>query len=119
MARTKGGVKTRRRHKRWLKAAKGYWGRRKNLYRQARHTVQRALRYAWRDRKARKREFRRLWITRIAAAARQQGTSYSRLMGGLLRSDVQLDRKVLADLAVYDTAVFEKLVAVSREAAAR
>ena len=117
MARTKGGVKTRRRHKRWLKAAKGYWGRRKNLYRQVRHTVQRALRYAWRDRRQRKREFRRLWVNRINAAARQQGTSYSKLIGGLAKAHVALDRKVLADIAVYDAAVFEKVVAISKSAA--
>jgi large subunit ribosomal protein L20 len=117
MPRTKGGAKTRRRHKRWQKLAKGYWGRRKSLYRQVRHTVQRALRYAWRDRRQRKREFRRLWIARIAAAAKQAGMSYSKLMGALSRAGVELDRKVLADLAVYEAAAFEKVVDLAKRAA--
>jgi large subunit ribosomal protein L20 len=117
MPRTKGGTKTRRRHKRWLKQAKGYWGRRKNLYRQARHTAQRAMRYAWRDRRQRKREFRRLWIVRIAAAARQHGLSYSRLIGSLQRANVALDRKTLADLAVYEAAAFERIVELAKKSA--
>lgn len=117
MPRTKGGVKTRRRHRRWLKLAKGYWGRRKNLYRQARHTAQRAMRYAWRDRRQRKREFRRLWVVRIAAAARQAGLSYSRLIGGLEKAQVQLDRKILADLALYEAAAFERIVELAKQPA--
>jgi large subunit ribosomal protein L20 len=96
--------------------AKGYWGRRKNLYRQVRHTVQRALRYAWRDRRQRKREFRRLWITRIAAAARMNGISYSRLIAGLKGAGVVLDRKILAELALHDAAVFERVVSLAKRA---
>jgi large subunit ribosomal protein L20 len=117
MPRAKGGFKTRRRHKKWLKAAKGYWGRRKNLFRQVRSTVQRALRYAWRDRRQRKREFRRLWIIRIAAAVKPSGLSYSRFIGALAKAGVALDRKVLADMAVYDTAAFEQLIALAKQAA--
>ena len=114
MPRTKGGVTTRRRHKKWLKAAKGYWGNRKSLIRQARSTVMRAYRYAWRDRRQRKRNFRALWIVRISAAAKQQGTSYSKLIHGLAKKNVALDRKILADLAVYDSAVFEQIVALAK-----
>ena len=114
MPRTKGGFTTRRRHKKWLKAAKGYWGRRKSLVRQARTTVQRAYRYAWRDRRQRKREFRRLWMIRIGAAAKMNGTSYSRFIHGLSKAGIEIDRKVLADLAVYDIAIFQKMVELSK-----
>jgi large subunit ribosomal protein L20 len=96
--------------------ARGYWGRRKNLYRQVRHTVQRALRYSWRDRRQRKRDFRRLWITRIAAAARMNGLSYSRLMAGLKGAGVALDRKILADLALHDAAAFERVASLAKRA---
>ena len=116
MPRTKGGVKTRRRHKKWLKLAKGFWGRRKNLFRQVKPTVRRAMRYAWRDRRQRKREFRRLWIIRIGAAAKQNGTSYSRLIAGLIRANVAIDRKVLAELAVYDGAIFAEIVGIAKNA---
>ncbi len=90
--------------------AKGYWGRRGTLYRNARHSVEKALQYAYRDRRQRKRQFRRLWITRINAAARQNGTSYSRFMGAYRRSDLTLNRKVLADLAVHDPKAFSEVV---------
>lgn len=116
MPRAKGGVKTRRRHKKWLKLAKGFWGRRKNLFRQVKHTVRRAMRYAWRDRRQRKRDFRRLWIVRIGAAAKQNGTSYSRFIAGLARANVALDRKVLAEMAVYDSGVFTEIVGIAKTA---
>ncbi len=90
--------------------AKGYWGRRKNVYTVAKNAVEKALTYQYRDRRARKRQFRRLWISRINAAARVNGMSYSRLMGGLRKADVQLNRKVLADLAMHDPTAFAAVV---------
>lgn len=90
--------------------AKGYWGRRKNVYTVAKNAVEKALTYQYRDRRARKRQFRRLWIARINAGARVNGTSYSRLMGGLRKADVQLNRKVLADLAMHDPNAFSAVV---------
>jgi len=99
--RVKKGFKARRRRNRVLKLAKGYRGRRKNCYRRANQAVERALNYSTRDRRRRKREFRSLWIVRINAAARQNGTSYSRLLGGLHKAGVLIDRKVLAELALH------------------
>ncbi len=99
--RVKKGFKARRRRNRVLKLAKGYRGRRKNCYRRANQAVERALDYSTRDRRRRKREFRSLWIVRINAAARQNGTSYSRLFGALHKAGVLLDRKALADLALF------------------
>ncbi len=90
--------------------AKGYWGRRGTIYTVAKHAVEKALQYQYRDRRARKRQFRRLWITRINAAARLNGTSYSRLIGDLKKSNIELNRKVLADLAMNDPAAFEQVV---------
>lgn len=90
--------------------AKGYWGRRKNVYTVAKNAVDKALQYQYRDRRARKRQFRRLWISRINAAARLNGTTYSRLMGSLRKSDVQLNRKVLAHLAMHDPKAFSAVV---------
>ncbi len=90
--------------------AKGYWGRRKNVYTVAKNAVEKALVYQYRDRRARKRQFRRLWIARINAGARLNGTTYSRLMGSLRKADVQLNRKVLADLAMQDPAAFTAVV---------
>lgn len=116
MARVKGGYVTRRRRNRVLKQAEGFWGKRKSSYRIAQDAVDRSLRYAYRDRRVRKREFRRLWVTRIGAAARVHGLSYSQLMGGLRKGGVVLDRKSLADLAVADTAAFGRLAAVAKEA---
>lgn len=110
MPRAKRGVKARRRRNKILKAAKGFMGARRRLYRQAAMTVRRAWRYAYRDRKVRKREFRALWIIRINAAARQCGVSYSKLMNWLKVANVDVDRKVLADLAVRDFATFNKVV---------
>src|SRR4030043_1962804 len=102
MPRVKGGPKTRARRKKVLKMAKGYVGGRSRLFRTAVDAVHRALAYSYRDRRARKRDFRRLWISRINAAARSQGISYSRLMDVLRKAHIELDRKVLADLAVKD-----------------
>lgn len=109
MPRVKRGVTARARHKRVIKAAKGYRGRRKNVFRVATQAVDRAGQFAYRDRRQRKRQFRALWIARINAAARETGLSYSRFMNGLKKSDIDLDRKVLADLAVHDRAAFGAL----------
>jgi len=114
MPRAKGGVVTRRRHKKILKLAKGYWGRKSKIFRPANQQVLKSLSYAYRDRRARKREFRRLWIVRINAAARQNGISYSRLMAGLKRAGVEVNRKMLADLAVNDAKAFSELVNVAK-----
>ena len=114
MPRTKGGPKTRRRHKKTMKAAKGYVGGRRKTYRQARETVERGLTYAYRDRKQRKREFRGLWITRINAAARRHGLSYSRLMTGLKAAGVTVDRKILAALALDDARAFAELAGLAK-----
>ena len=110
MPRSTNNVASRRRRKKILNQAKGYWGRRKNVYTVAKNAVEKAMQYQYRDRKVRKREFRKLWITRINAAARQNGTTYSRLMGALSKNDVQINRKVLADLAVNDPETFTAIV---------
>ena len=109
MPRVKRGTKGRQRHKKLLKLAKGNVGGRRKGYRQARSTVEKGLTYAYRDRKVRKREFRGLWIVRINAAARTHGVTYSRLMAGLKKAGIDLDRKVLADIAVRDPAGFGDL----------
>lgn len=111
MPRATNKVAAHRRRKRILKLAKGYWGRRGNVYTVAKNTVEKALQYQYRDRKQRKRQFRRLWIARINAAARLNGMSYSRLMGAIHKSEVVLNRKVLADLAVHDPHAFRQVVA--------
>ena len=116
MPRAKGGPKTRRRHKKTMKAAKGHVGGRRKTYRQARETVERGLTYAYRDRKQRKRDFRGLWIVRINAAARENSISYSRLMDGLKKAGNEINRKMLADLAVTDPAAFTHLVGVAKQA---
>ncbi|MDA8028271.1 MAG: 50S ribosomal protein L20 [Nitrospiraceae bacterium] len=110
MPRVKGGPQTRARRKKILDMAKGYWGGRSRLYRSARHTVEKGLTYAYRDRKAKKREFRRLWIQRINSACRPQGISYSRLMAGLRKLGIGLDRKILADLALNQPEAFSDLL---------
>jgi len=115
MARAGRSYDSRRRRKRVLKAAKGYYGGRRKLYTVAKHAVDKGLQYAFRDRRARKREFRRLWIIRINAAAREHGLSYSRFMNGLLRAGVELDRSVLADLAVREPAAFADLATLAKE----
>ncbi|MDX1532355.1 MAG: 50S ribosomal protein L20 [Rhodothermales bacterium] len=110
MPRARNTVASRRRRKKVLQLAKGYWGRRSNVYTVAKHSVEKALQYQYRDRRQRKRHFRRLWIARINAAARQNGTTYSRLIAGLRKADVPLNRKVLADLAIHDAEAFTKVV---------
>jgi large subunit ribosomal protein L20 len=99
-----------------LAQTKGFWGGRKNRYRQAARCLQKSWQYAYIGRKLRKRDFRRLWITRINAACRDHGTSYSKLMGALRTADVELDRKVLADMAVHDTATFRQLAELAASA---
>ncbi|MFQ5850858.1 MAG: 50S ribosomal protein L20 [Candidatus Binatia bacterium] len=114
MPRVKGGPKARRRRKKFLKLAKGYVGGRGRLYRAARETVERGLVFAYRDRRVRKREFRGLWITRINAAARLCGLSYSQFMKGLKGAGVELDRKILADLAVSDMPAFSQIAQLAK-----
>lgn len=109
MSRVKRGVNAKAKHKKVLDQAKGYYGRRKNCFRIARQAVTKAGQYAYRDRKQRKRQFRSLWIARINAAARECGLSYSRLINGLRKAGVEVDRKVLADIAVHDKAAFDAL----------
>lgn len=114
MPRVKRGVIARARHKKVLDAAKGYRGRRKNVYRIAKQAVMKAGQYAYRDRRQRKRQFRALWIARINAGARECGLTYSRFMNGLKKSAVEVDRKVLADLAVFDKPAFAKFVEMAK-----
>lgn len=114
MPRVKRGFKARRRRNRVLKLAKGYRGARSKLFRSATEAVDRALNYAFRDRRLRKRDFRALWITRINAAARENGLSYSRLIHGLKLSDIALDRKILAQLAVTEPASFGAVVEAAK-----
>ena len=110
MSRVKRGVTTHRRHRKIIKQAKGYYGRRKNTFRVANQAVEKAGQYAYRDRRTRKRNFRSLWIQRINAAAREHGLTYARLMCGLGRAGIEVDRKVLADLAVREPEAFKALV---------
>ncbi len=114
--RTKTGHIRRRRHKHVLKEARGYRGARHRTYHAARETLRRAMWYSRLGRRQKKRDFRQLWITRISAAARMRGISYSRLMGGLNKADVELNRKVLANLALTDESAFDRLVETAREA---
>jgi large subunit ribosomal protein L20 len=114
MPRVKRGVTAHRRHKKILKAAKGYYGARSRVFRVAKQAVIKAGQYAYRDRKQRKREFRALWIARINAAAREHGLSYSRLIGGLKRASIAIDRKVLADIAVRDKEAFAQLARLAQ-----
>jgi len=109
MPRVKRGVTARARHKKVLAQAKGYRGRRKNVYRVATQAVTKAGQYAYRDRRQRKRQFRALWIARINAGARECGLSYSRMINGLKKAAIEVDRKILADLAVYDKNAFSVL----------
>ena len=110
MSRTKRGVTSRARHKKVFKAVKGQWGRRKNTIRIARQAMEKAMQYAYRDRRAKKREFRSLWIQRINAGVRAEGLTYSRFINGLNKSKIKLDRKVLADLAYNNPEAFKSLV---------
>ena len=114
--RVKGGARTRRRHKKILRQTKGYWGTRRRLFRRANEAWLKAGWYAYRDRRNRRRDMRRLWITRINAAARGNGISYSRFMYGLRQAGVELNRKMLADMAVRDADTFAQLAQVARDA---
>ncbi len=116
MPRSTRAAARKKRKKKILRAARGYFGKRKNLYRTAKDAVEKGWEHAYRDRKKKKRVFRRLWITRINAAARQHGLTYSRLMHGLKKSGVQLNRKSLADLAVRSPAEFQSLARTARSA---
>lgn len=118
MPRVTRGFKARRRRKKVLKMASGYIGGRHRLFRSATEAVDRALGFAYRDRRAKKRDFRKLWIVRIGAAAKENGISYSKLMGGLKKANVDLDRKVLANMAILDPAGFSKVVALASDQAA-
>lgn len=118
MARIKGAVGARKRHKKVLKMAKGYFGARSKQYRTAKQSVMRALAHSFAGRKQTKREYRRLWIARINAAARANGVSYSKLMNGLNKAGITINRKMLAELAVKDQAAFSVLVQKAREAVA-
>lgn len=110
MPRARNRVASRRRRKKILNQAKGYWGRRSKVYTVAKNAVEKGLTYAYRDRRTKKRQFRKLWIARINAAARLNGSTYSRFMGALRKSDVELNRKALADLAMHDPKAFSKVV---------
>ena len=115
MPRVKSGVTAHRRHKKILKLAKGYRGSRSKQFKKANETVMKALYYARRDRRAKKGEFRKLWIARINAAARMNGMSYSRFINGLTKAGVEVNRKMFADLAVHDEKAFAQLVAIAKE----
>ena len=116
MARVKRGMTTHARHKKVIKQARGFSGRRKNTFRAAIQAVEKSLQYAYRDRRRKKRSFRALWIQRINAASRQSGLTYGNFMHGLKLADIDLDRKVLADLAVHEEATFKALVEQAKEA---
>lgn len=118
MARVKRGVTARRRHKKILKQAKGYYGARSRVFRVAKQAVTKAGQYAYRDRRVKKRTFRQLWITRINAQARQEGVTYSQFIAGLKKAGIELDRRVLADLAVHDKAGFAAVAAQAKAALA-
>ena len=110
MARVKRGVTSRAKHKKVLKSVKGQWGRRKNTIRVARQAMEKAMQYAYRDRKAKKKDFRSMWIQRINAGVRTEGLTYSRFINGLAKSKIKLDRKVLAELAYNNPEVFKSIV---------
>lgn len=115
MSRVKGGVVTRRRHKKVLKMTKGQWGTKHRLFRRANEAMMKSQWYAYRDRRNRRRDLRRLWITRINAASRLNGLSYSRLIHGLKSANIELDRKILADLAVRDPQTFASIVELAKQ----
>ena len=116
MARVKRGVTAHAKHKKVMKAAKGFYGRRKNTIRIAKQAVEKSLQYAYRDRKARKRNFRALWIQRINAGAREHGLTYGRFIDGLNKAGIEIDRKVLSDMAIHEPQAFAALVAKSKTA---
>ena len=115
MTRVKGGTTTHRRHKKVLRQTKGHRGTKHTLYRRAHESLIKSLSYSYRHRRERKGDFRRLWIVRINAAARQEGLSYSRLIDGLSKAGVEVDRKMLADMAVRDSAAFSQMVAIAKQ----
>ncbi|MEN6521189.1 MAG: 50S ribosomal protein L20 [Armatimonadota bacterium] len=114
MPRVKRGTMTHKRHKKVLERAKGYWGGRSRLFKTAKEAVMHSMQYAYRDRKNKKREFRRLWIARINAACREQGLTYGRFIEGLSKAGVELDRKMLSEMAINDTQAFSQLVEQAR-----
>ena len=116
MARVKRGVTAHAKHKKVLKAAKGFYGRRKNTIRIAKQAVEKSLQYAYRDRKARKRNFRALWVQRINAAVREHGLTYGRFMDGLNKAGIEIDRKVLSDMAIHEPQAFAALVGKAKVA---
>ena len=116
MARVKRGVTSHAKHKKVLKAAKGFYGRRKNTIRIAKQAVEKSMQYAYRDRKVRKRNFRALWVQRINAAVREHGLTYGRFIDGLNKAGIEVDRKVLSDMAIHETAAFGALVAAAKKA---
>ena len=116
MARVKGGTVTRKRRKKVLKLAKGYYGSKHTLFKSAKEQVMNSYYYAFRDRRQKKRDFRKLWIARINAAARQNGLSYSKFINGLKKASVEIDRKILADIAVFDKVAFAALVEKAKSA---
>jgi len=116
MSRVKGAVRTRARHRRMLKLAKGYFGKKSKLFKMAKQAVMKSLNYAYNDRRLKKRDFRTLWIARINAASRINGVSYSKFINGLKRSGIELNRKVLADMAVNDAAGFAQLAELAKAA---
>ena len=118
MPRANSSVPRRKKHKKIIKQAKGYFGTRKSNYRTAKDAVQRALQYAYRDRRQKKRDFRRLWIIRINAAVRENGLTYSKFMSALKKMNIELDRRVLAELAAEDSEAFSNLVSLAKENAA-
>lgn len=116
MARVKRGVNARRRHKKVLKQAKGYYGAKSKLFRPANQAVMKSLNYAYIGRKTKKRDFRKLWITRINAATRANGMSYSKFINGLKKSNIEVNRKMLSEMAIYDAEGFTKLVEIAKKA---
>ncbi|NMB08837.1 MAG: 50S ribosomal protein L20 [Tissierellia bacterium] len=114
MARVKGGVTAKKRHKRVLKQAKGYYGAKSKLYRPANQAVMKSLDYAYSGRKQRKRDFRKLWISRINAAARQNGMNYSTFINGLKKANIEINRKMLSEMAIHDPEGFSKLVEIAK-----
>jgi large subunit ribosomal protein L20 len=116
MARVKRGVAAHAKHKKVLKAAKGFYGRRKNTIRIAKQAVEKSLQYAYRDRKARKRNFRALWVQRINAAVREHGLTYARFIDGLNKAGIEIDRKVLSDMAIHEPQAFAVLVGKAKTA---
>jgi len=114
MSRIKSGKVTRKRHKRLLKQTKGFWGQRKNVFRRAKETLMRAMAYAFKGRKLKKRDFRSLFISRISAASEQNGISYSKFIGGLKKANVDLNRKMISQLAIFEPKIFSKLVDIAK-----